>query len=344
MIDSLLTGPTDNKTGEAELRVRIGIAALLLFGLLAGHASAQNYPTRWVRWIVPFPAGGATDGVARFIAAELSARHGQQFIIENRGGANGSIGTIVAKDAAPDGYTLLTGSSGVLLVNPRIYSNATYDATKDFTPIGKIAALDNVVMVSTKLASSGIKTLADLIRYAKANPGKLNFGSGGIGNGSHLAAELLKKTTGIEMVHIPYKGGNEANLALIAGDIDLICNTTPEALPLIRGGNAVPLAVMTKARLTGFPDVPTVAEAGAPGAEVASWMSLIGPKGMPADIVATLSKDLQVILASDKAKAYFESILLTRDFATPEELQALIVAEGPRYQEIVRAAGITMNK
>jgi tripartite-type tricarboxylate transporter receptor subunit TctC len=341
-----LNGDPDGgiRAWEIGMKIRTGVAALFILGLLAAPASAQTYPNKWVRWIVPFPAGGATDGVARFIAAELSARHGQQFIIENRGGANGSLGTIVAKDAAPDGYTLLTGSSGVLIINPRIYSTATYDATKDFAPIGKIAALDNVVVVSTKLAASGVKTLADLIRYAKANPGKLNFGSGGIGNGSHLAAELLKKVAGIDMVHIPYKGGNEANLALIAGDIDLICNTTPEALPLIRGGNAVPLAVMTKARLAGFPELPTVAEAGAPGAEVASWMSLIGPKGMPADIVTILSKDLQAILASDKAKAYFESILLTRDFSTPEELQALIVAEGPRYQEILRAAGITMNK
>ncbi len=326
------------------MKIRISVVAFLALGLLAGPAFAQSYPTRFVKWIVPFPPGGATDAVARFIAAELSERRGQQFIIDNRPGANGSIGTLAAKESAPDGYTLLTGSSGVLLVNPRIYSNAAYDAAKDFAPIGKIAALDNVVVISTKLAKdAGIKTLADLIRYAKANPGKLNFGSGGIGNGSHLAAELLKSVSGIEMVHIPFKGGNDANLALIKGDIDLICNTTPEAVTLIRGGNAVPLAVLTRKRLSGLPDVPTVAEAGAPGAEVASWMSLIAPKGVPAEIVTLISNDLKAILASEKARVFFDNLLLTRDFATPEELQALIVSESPRYQEILRVSGIKMN-
>jgi tripartite-type tricarboxylate transporter receptor subunit TctC len=332
------------------MRFRVGVAALLALVFWAGLASvgsaqAETYPSRWVRWIVPFPPGGATDAVARFLAAEMSTLRGQQFVIDNRAGANGSIGTLAGRDAAPDGYTLLTGSSGVLIVNPRIYATATYDAAKDFTPIGKIAALDNVVIVSAKLANAqNIKTLADFVRYAKANPGKLNFGSGGIGNGSHLAAELLKKVTGIDMVHVPFKGGNEANLALIKGDIDLICNTTPEALPLIRGGNAVALAVLTKKRLAGFPEVPTIAEAGAPGAEVASWMSLVAPKGVPAAIVTLINNDLRTILASDKARTFFENLQLTRDPSSPEDLQALIVAEGPRYQEILRAAGIAGNK
>jgi tripartite-type tricarboxylate transporter receptor subunit TctC len=315
-------------------------------GILGTAAQAEpGYPNRTVTIIVPFPAGGATDALGRFVAQELSKRHSHQFIIDNRSGANGGTGIQAAVDAKPDGYTLLYATSGSLLVNPSIYPSLKYNASRDLTPIGEVAMLSSVTMISNKLAKEhDIKTMQDLVAYAKANPDKLNFGSGGIGNGSHIGGELLKAGAGIKMVHIPFQGGAASSLALTAGDIDVLSSTMPEALPLIKAGNAVPLAVMSKERLAALPNIPTVGETGIQGAETNTWHGLFGPAKLPKDIVEVLEKDLKEILATKEAKALFDNLSTEILIGSADDLGKLVVSDQSRLDALLKATGISLKK
>lgn len=315
-------------------------------GLLGTPAQAEpGYPNHTVTIIVPFPAGGATDALARFIAGELSKRHSNQFIISNVGGANGGAGIQQAIDADADGYTLLYATSGSLLVNPEIYPDINYNAATDLAPIGTAAMLSSVTIISNKLSQDhNIHTMQDLVAYAKANPGVLNFGSGGVGNGSHIGGELLKAGAGIEMEHIPFQGGAAADLALTAGDVDLISATMPEALPLIKAGNAVPLAVMKATRLPAIPDVPTISETGVQGAETATWHALFAPKGTPQDVIDVLDTDLQAVLATPEAKTFFDNLSTELMPGSAQDLAALLVSDQTRINALMQATGLAVKK
>ncbi len=251
---------------------RLLLAGLAL--LLAAPALAQSYPDRPVRIIVPTPAGGPVDVMARLVAAALPASLGQNVIVENKPGAGNIIGSKIAAEAAPDGYTLTVSAASGLIMSPMIYSNAGYDASS-FAPIALIAETPQLLVVNPKLP---VKTVAELVVYAKANPGKLNYSTGGIGTLPHLSAELFKKITGTDIVHVPYKGGGPALTAVVAGETQMTFDTLATSLPLARDGKLRALAVVGPRRVAELPDVPTMREQGFPTVSTGAWTALLAPK------------------------------------------------------------------
>ena len=263
--------------------------------LLAGAACAPAalaqaaWPARPVRIVVPFAAAGTTDILARALAPELQRAFGQPFVVDNKPGAGGNTGSAEVAKAAPDGYTLLMGTVGTHAINPSLYEKMPYDAKRDFVPVTLMAGVPNVLVLNPAMAQRyGINSVADLTRVARANPGKLNVASSGNGTSIHLSAELYKSLTGTFMVHFPYRGSGPALLDLMAGNVDLMFDNLPSAMPHIRSGRLKALAVTSAARSTALPDLPTVAEAGGPALkefEASSWFGLLAPAGTPADIV-----------------------------------------------------------
>src|SRR6185312_3629019 len=249
-------------------------------------AAAQDYPTRTVTIIVPFTPAGATDILGRMAAAALEARLGKSFVVENRPGAGQQIGVNMVAKAAPDGYTLLMATSSAMGVNPTLYKKIAYDPVKDFEPIAMVAHLPFILCVTNDLP---VKTVAEFVAYAKAHPGKLSYGSGGVGASHHLYGELFKSLTGIEMTHVPYKGTAPALNDLIAGHIQVLFSDAPPALPQIQGGKVRALAVTTGKRMAAAPDIPPIGET-LPGFDSAPWQMLMAPAGTPAPVIDRLHK------------------------------------------------------
>src|SRR5436305_5236010 len=265
----------------------------------ANAASAQTgFPTKAVHLFVPYPAGGAVDILARTLGDELSRNWGQPVIVENRPGAGGVVASQALASSAPDGYTLIVVASGHA-TNPFLYPKMPYDTFKDFTPIGLLASSPNILLVR---ADSPYKTLADLLAQARAKPGSLSYGMAGNGTSTHLAGELLKSLANVDIVAIPYKGGGPAMNDLLGGQIPLSFNNGPESVGQIGAGTVRALAVTTATRAPLLPDVPTMAEAGVPGYDTGVWWGLVGPAGMPANIVAQLSSDFQAALTATAVK------------------------------------------
>jgi tripartite-type tricarboxylate transporter receptor subunit TctC len=294
-----------------------------------------------VRIIVPYPPGGPTDLLTRSIAAKLSARFGQPFIVENRSGAGANIGTEEAARAAPDGNTLLLGASGPLIVNVSLYKHLRFDPRKDFAPITNIASIPLVLLAHPSLP---VDSVQQLIAYGKAHPGELSYGSSGAGSGGHLAGALFAQRAGIEMTHIPYRGMAPATTDLLAGHLKLMVGGLMSALPSLKTAQLKALAVVTPQRVPFAPDIPTVAESGLPGFEIQVWYGLLAPAKTPPAIVDKLhAAIIDAIDKPDVDKTLFVDGGLVKIASTPEEFKAQIAREIPQYAAIVKAAGASVE-
>ena len=307
---------------------------------LAGSAAAQGYPSRPITLVNGFPPGAATDTISRQIAAVLSKRLGQSVVVENRAGASGTIGAASVARAAPDGYTLLFGVLSNLIVGPASMKDVAYDPVLSFTPIIEIARGPYVLVVTPAVPA---RTLAEFVDYAKKNPGKLNFGSVGPGSAHHFAGEMLKRAAGIEMVHVPYKGGGPAYAGLLGGEIQVLLDTMPGPQQYAQAGTLRALAVTGPKRLPTLPDVPTFHEQGQDGVEVQFMFGIVGPKGMPADIVARLNAEIALALADPEVRTTLARQSIDPSPGTPEAFGALLALEWKRWRDIVARTGFKAN-
>jgi tripartite-type tricarboxylate transporter receptor subunit TctC len=298
-------------------------------------AWTQPYPAKPVRMVVPFPPGGATDILARVVGQKLGEYMGQPVVIENRGGAGGNIGAELVAKSAPDGYTVLFSTSGVIVVNPSLYRKMPYDPVRDFAPVAMAATHGNLLLVHPSLP---VRSTKELIALAKAKPGQLNYGSGGIGTSPHLAAELFKVMTGAELVHIPYKGGNPSVTGLLSGEVAGMFASIPSVLQHARSGRLRPLAITSAKRSVVVPDLPTVAEAGVPGYQVDIWLGVLVPAGTSRDVITRLNSGVIKALNAPDVKERLEPEGFEPSGMSPEEFAKHIRAELPVWARVVQAA------
>ncbi len=310
---------------------RIVFPAML--AMAAGAATAQTYPTRVVRIVVAYPAGGSIDVTSRLLAQPLSAAMGQNFVIDNRAGAAGNIGTDFVARAVPDGYTLLMGSAASISSAPAVYAKLPYDPVRDLAPIVQVANQPNVLTVHPSVPA---KTLKEFIALAKANPGKFNYGSSGIGASQHMTAELFALLTGVKIEHIPYKGGTPAMTDLISGQIDFMFTPAPNAIAYVREGRIRGIAVTSLKRSSALPELPTMNESGLKGFELLGWIGLLGPAGTPREIIDRLNAEVNKQLAGDIRKRLTE-LGLDAVGGTPEQFAAFIRQDIAKYQRVVKA-------
>ena len=300
-----------------------------------GFAAETTWPTRPVRLIVPYAAGGGTDFFARLAGTAMSATLGQQIVVENRPGAGQQIGVNAVAKAAPDGYTLLMATSSAMAINPTLYKKIAYDPVKDFQPIAMMAHLPFILVVNNNLP---VKTLAEFITYAKANPGKLSFGSGGVGASHHLYGELFKSLTGIQMTHVPYKGTVPALNDVIAGHIQVLFSDAPPALPQIQGGKVRALGVTTAKRIAAAPDIPPINDT--VPFDSAPWQMLQAPAGTPKPIVDRLHKEIAAYIASAEGQKKLADMGLMPGAPTsPAELSKFVAREVVEWGKVVQKAG-----
>jgi tripartite-type tricarboxylate transporter receptor subunit TctC len=322
------------------MRFRTAILALLVMTSIIGAASAQPYPDKPIRMVVPFPAGGTTDILARAVAQKLSESLGQQVIVDNKPGAGGNIGAQEVARSAPDGYTLVMGTVGTHAINPSLYKKMPYDHVKDFAPVSLVASVPNLLVVHPSVPVNSVK---ELIAYAKANPGKLNFASSGNGTSIHLSGELFKTMTGVQMTHVPYKGSAPAVTDLLGGQVQVMFDNMPSALPHAKAGKLKPLAVTSAKRFPGTPDIPTMAESGVPGYEASSWFGVLAPAGTPKEIVNKLSTEIAKALKTPEMKKKLEEQGAEAVGSTPEEFAAHIKAETAKWAKVVKESGATVD-
>jgi tripartite-type tricarboxylate transporter receptor subunit TctC len=322
--------------------IQVLISALLLIACATPRAQAQNaadFPSRPIRLIVCVPAGGGVDTVARIVADGLSRKLGQPVIVENRAGAAGNIGAEYVYSSEPDGYTLLAAQPAPLTVNPLLYKNMNIDP-KNFVPVTIMTSIANVLMVRPDFPA---KTPQEFIAYVKANPGKVNYASQGIGTTSHLTAALFETVTGTKLVHVPYKGTAPALNDLIASHVDMIFMELASAIKLHQAGRARIIAVATTKRVDSLPDIPTLDEAGLKGFESGTWNAIAAPPKTPDAIVAKLNKAINEVLASPEAKDHFEKINLRAAGRSPAEAKAFIMHETEVWGAVIKAAGVPAN-
>jgi tripartite-type tricarboxylate transporter receptor subunit TctC len=305
----------------------------------ASTGSGQAYPSKPVKIIVAFTAGGTTDIMARSLAQRLSERYGQPFVIENKPGAGGNIGTEMAVRAAPDGYTLIVNSVGPMTVNPTLYKSLPYDPLTDLVPVAQISDVPNVLVVHPSL---GVKSLDQFVAYAKANAGKLNYASTGIGTSSHLSGYMLASRAGFEATHVPYKGA-EALKDLLAGRIQFMFATIPSVIAHIKAGNLHALAVTSTARSRSLPDVPTVADSGFPGFQAGSWFGVFAPKGTPAAIITELNRATNEFIAERQVQARMIEEGADPAGGTPQQFGAFVQREFEKWRTVVRESGATVQ-
>ena len=313
--------------------------AAILLGALAVIATAhaaEPYPARPVRFIVPFPPGGGNDIVGRIVAVKLAEGLGQQVVVDNRGGAGGTIGTDITAKAPPDGYTMLVNNIS-LAVNQTLFKKLPYDTLKDLAPISLLGRQPNIVVVTPSLAAKSVRDLLELAR----KPGAVIYGSGGNGTASHLATEMLKLMTKTDMTHVPYKGLGPALTDLMGGRIHVIISTMASALPQVKSGKLRPLAVTTASRSSFFPELPTMNEAGVKGYEFSTWYGLLVPAGTPKAIVDRLHAETQKALATQLVKEQFTAQGLEAGGSTPQEFGAYLKSEVAKWGKIVKASGAT---
>jgi len=307
--------------------------------LVSAHALAQAYPTKPVRMISPSGAGGPVDVICRLVAQGLTDVLKQQVVVENRVGAAGLIGTEFVSKAAPDGYTLLFGFSGPLAIVPNLNPNTPYDPVADLAPVSQVAAAPYVLLVHPSVPA---KTVKELVALAKSRPGKMNFGSGGVGVGIHMASELFSHIAGIRMVHVPYKGAAPAMTAVIAGEVDMMFNGIPPTLPHIKSGRVRVIAIGSAKRTDLLPGVPTVQESGVDFA-TEGWYGVVAPKGTPQPIIDTLHKALVQAMGSAEMKANMAKMAVETSATTPAEFGKFIRSENQRWGQVIKAAGIKMK-
>lgn len=312
----------------------------LLLSLTAGHAQAQNYPARPIRWVIPFAAGGGADAITRPVALAMGEMFGHPIVYDNRGGGNGMIaGEIVAR-AAPDGYTLLVGGPAIMTTNPHLYKKMPFDVEKDFTPITKIAGAPNVLASHPSLP---VRSVPELINYAKSNPGKVNWASSGIGTGGHLAIEMFQMRTNSKVVHISFKGAGPALISLMGGDVHLLIAVPGVFLQHIKAGRIRPLAVGGLQRLAVLPEVPTLHESGLPDMQSGSWYGLVAPTGTPTHVIRTLHAATVKVLAMPDISARLIADGAIPSGNTPEQLAKDIRAESATWAKVIKQAGVKLD-
>jgi tripartite-type tricarboxylate transporter receptor subunit TctC len=316
--------------------VRIAIAAIVALSCLAGAARAQDYPNQPVKLVVPFPAGGGTDALARWFAKGLEAKFGQPFVVENRAGSGTTLGAGFVARAAPDGYTIMLGTSSTYAIAPNVYKKVPFDPVKDFAPIALVAEVPFVLVVNPSLP---VKSVKELVALVKSRPGAMSYASAGIGTQHHVNAELLKTLTGIEMTHVPYRGGGPALQDVIANHVPIYFGDVSTVMPLARAGKVRALALTISQRLDAFPEVPTMHEAGITDYNASAWQAFVAPTNTPAPHVARLNQSLIEIVNSPETRSRFQELGLRPLTSTPGELGAFMKSELVRWGKVVEAAG-----
>jgi tripartite-type tricarboxylate transporter receptor subunit TctC len=307
-----------------------------MVALGAATAQAQSYPNKPIRLVVPFPAGGSVDTVARAVGQKLGESLKQSVVVENRGGAGGNVGADVVAKAAPDGYTLLLTTPG-LAIAPSIYRKLPFNPLTDFAPISQLTATYLILVVNQEVPA---RSVTEVIALAKANPGKLNYGSSGAGATIHLATELFRIKTGTDMVHVPYKGEAPAYVALLANEVQLLIGPVSGLLPQIKAGRVRALGVSSSTRAAAMPDVPTIAEAGVPNFEFSSWFGMFGPGGTPREILSRLSGELARIMSLPDIREPLPSMGMDPVGSTPEQFAAKYKSDIAQYAAVIKAAGV----
>lgn len=318
---------------------RVLLTAILVGASFLSHAQS-DYPNKPIRLIIGFPAGGSTDIVGRVVAQKLGERLGQTIVVENRGGAGGTIGTDAAAKAAPDGYTLTLGTTSTMAVAPGAYSKLGYDPIKSFSPVSLVAVTPYLLVVNPQVPAN---SLAELVALVKSQPGKLNYASAGNGSTTQLATEMLNDVTGMKMAHIPYKGNAAADLAILSNQVEVLFGSMPALLQHAKTNKLRALAVGSANRSPALPDTPTVAELGYPGFEAALWLGILAPAGTPKPIIDRLNKELVAITATPDFKAAMDRNGADAMSNTPEQFATLIKNEVGKYGTITKKLGIKLD-
>jgi tripartite-type tricarboxylate transporter receptor subunit TctC len=321
--------------------VRIfGVILAAVAVLVAPGTSAQDYPTKPIRLLVPYPTAGTTDPLSRMLAEALGKALGQPVVVENKPGANGNIGTAEAVKAAPDGYTLVVVSSGTLATNPALYKSMPFDVKKDLVPIATFSSVPNILVVNPGVPAA---TLAEFTAYVKANPGKVNFGSSGNGSSMHLAGELYRKMSGTQMTHVPYTQLSQATTDLLSGQIQAMFQLVPGISQHVKAGSVRAIAVLGPRRNPALPNVPTSAEAGMPGLESSSWLGVMAPAGTPKPIVEKLNREINSILKSPEIVKRYNDLGAETLVGSPEDFARYLDVESRKWGEVVRFSGATID-
>ncbi|MGO4280174.1 Tripartite-type tricarboxylate transporter, receptor component TctC [Cupriavidus sp. OV038] len=319
-----------------------GRAAVLLACLptFAFAGPEDTYPDKAVRIVVPFAAGGSTDVVARILAEKLQEQFKQPFVVDNRAGASGNIGAELVAKSPADGYTLLMGATGILSINDHLYGKLNYNAAKDFVPVSYATQNANILVVSPGMPATNV---ADLVQLAKTRPGALSFASSGPGSSTHLSGELFKSMTGVNMLHVPYKGSSQALTDLLGGNVTMLFDNAPSSIGFVQQGKLKALAVTSRKRLPGLPNVPTLDEAGVKGYESLSWSGVVAPAATPRAIVLKLNRAIDAILKSDDVKAKLLNLGVEPVGGSPEDFARLIQAEHDKWGKVIKTAQIKLN-
>ena len=303
-------------------------------------ANAQTYPSKPIRIVIPFPASGGTDVIARTVQPKMTEALGQTLILDNRSGANGNVGTEIVARSAPDGYTLLLNGSGTLAINPGLYAKLPYDSIKDFAPVSIMVLQPSVLVVHPSLPARNVK---ELIVLAKSKPGQLNFASSGSGSISHLAAEVFSMMGGIQMVHVPYKGAGPAMVDLVAGQVQVNFGGSPSVMPHVKSGRLRALGVTTAKRVTATPELPTIAEAGLPGYEATGWYGLLAPAGTPDAIISRLNQVMIATLQNADIRDKLVGLGLEVSTSTPQQFTDFMKSEIAKYTKVIKAANVKVD-
>jgi len=336
----MIKRPVSAQSKSAPSRRSVLVGGAAAFGampFLMRSSHAAEWPTRPVKFVVPFAAGGTTDILGRLVAQKLSEEYGQQFIIENKPGAGGNIAADFVAKAEPDGYTFIVGTPGTHSINKYVQKNMPYDPLKDIQPVTIIARVPNLMSVNPEVPA---KSVAEFLALAKANPGKYLYGTPGLGSTAHLSTELLKSMTGIDIVHVPYKGSAPALTDLVAGRVHVMIDNLPAVLPFAENGNVRALAVSTATRWPLLPNIPTIAEAGVPGYDAASWFTIAAPAKVSKDVVTRLNASIIKYIKSEDGLARIRKLGGEPIGNTPAEMQAFVVAESEKWGKVAEFAKI----
>ena len=317
----------------------VGILLVGFFTVFA-HAQTPSFPDRPVTLVVPFPPGGGTDAGARLIAQKLSTRWGQSVIIDNKAGAAGMVGSELVSRAKPDGYTLLIGNIGTFSINPSLYKKMPYDPDKAFAPISMIAELPFFMLVTPSMKANNVK---EFIAFAKANPGAVTYASSGSGSGPHLAGEMFEKATGLDMMHVPYKGGGPAAADVMAGHVNMYFSTVLESIGSVKAGKLKALATSSLTRSPAMPELPTIAESGIPGFDAASWIGIVAPAGTPPALVDKISADIRAVVLEQDTKQTLIQQGATPMPLTPTAFKARIESDRQRYAKVIKDGNVQVD-